>query len=260
MAYPRRRFGAFSLQVPPGLFPDDEAPADCAAALMALVPATLRIRTIPLAGAADLAEVLSRAGGGPPRQVLATGEEYVWPGLSATMDGAPHEVAYAFESEGQVWLGTLSVPGDLWNDYAPFLEGAMMSLDIGMRPRPTVPLIAGSAVPVISEKTLPPDPVETTRQRLAEMAGETVRLILDLRFDEAEAAVRQLDSGIQGANALANAYEAALRRTPADQAILDRAVIWARNAFPEPHTAIEAEAYRSAAEARVAKLMGIFRN
>ncbi len=258
MAYPRRRFGAFSLEVPPGLFPDDAAPAEYAAALTALVPATLRIRTIPLAGAANLAEVLSRAGGGPPRQVSATGEEYVWPGLSATMDGAPHEVVYAFESGEQVWLGTLSVPGDLWNDYAPFLEGAMVSLDIGARPAPTVPLFAGSAVPVISERTFPPDPVETMRQRLAEMAGEAVRLILDLRFDEAEAAVRQIDSDIYGANALADAYEAALRRNPTDQAILSRAIIWARNAFPEPHTALEAETYRSAAEARVAGLMSIF--
>lgn len=171
MAYPRRRFGAFSLEVPPGLFPDDEAPAEYAAALTALVPATLRIRTIPLAGAADIAEVLSRAGGGPPRRVLAAGAEHVWPGLSATMDGAPHEVVYAFESEGQVWLGTLSVPGDLWNDYAPFLVGAMVSLDIGKRPAPTVPLFAGSAVPVISERTFLPDPVETMQQRLAEMAG-----------------------------------------------------------------------------------------
>lgn len=258
MAYPRRRFGAFSLEVPPGLFPDDEAPAEYAAALTALVPATLRIRTIPLAGAADIAEVLSRAGGGPPRRVLAAGAEHVWPGLSATMDGAPHEVVYAFESEGQVWLGTLSVPGDLWNDYAPFLVGAMVSLDIGKRPAPTVPLFAGSAVPVISERTFLPDPVETMQQRLAEMAGGAVRLILDLRFDEAEAAVRQIDSDIHGANALANAYKAALRRNPTDQAILSRAIIWARNAFPEPHTALEAETYRRAAEARVAELLSIF--
>ena len=258
MAYPRRWFGAFSLEVPPGLFPDDEAPADCAAALTALVPATLRLRTIPLAGAADLAEVLSRAGGGPPRQVTATGEEHVWPGLSATMDGAPHEVVYAFESEGQVWLGTLSVPGDLWNDYVPFLEGAMLSLDIGARPRPTVSLFAGSAVPVISERMFLPEPVESMRQRLAQIDGETVRLILDLRFDEAEAAVRQIDGDIYGANALANAYEAALRRNPTDQAILSRAIIWARNAFPEPHTALEAETYRNAAEARVAGRMSMF--
>ena len=258
MAYPRRRFGAFSLEVPPGLFPDDEAPAEYAAALTALVPATLRIRTIPLAGAANLAEVLSRAGGGPPRQVSATGEEHVWPGLSAAMDGAPHEVVYAFESEGQVWLGTLSIPGEHWNDYAPFLEGAMVSLDIGTRPAPTVPLFAGSPVPVILERTFLPDPVETKRQRLAEIAGEAVRLILDLRFDEAEAAVRQIDSDIHGANGLANAYEAALRRNPSDQAILHRAIIWARNAYPEPHTALEAETYRNAAEARVAGLMSIF--
>jgi len=114
----------------------------------------------------------------------------VWPGLSAATDGAPRAVSYAFESEGQVWWGTLCVPDDLWNDYAPFLEGAMLSLDIGRRPAPSVPLFAGADVPVISERAALPDPVDVMRQRLAEMAAETVRLILALRFDEAEARVR----------------------------------------------------------------------
>lgn len=73
MIYPRRLFGSLSLEVPPGLFPDDEAPEGCVAALTAAVPAILRIRTIELAGALDLADVLRRAGGGPPRQVFCCG-------------------------------------------------------------------------------------------------------------------------------------------------------------------------------------------
>lgn len=259
MTYPRRWFGGLSLEVPPGLFADDEAPEGCAAALTAAAPATLRIRMIDLAGAADLSEVLRRAGGGAPRQVSAAGEAYVWPGLSAATDGAPRAVSYAFESEGRVWWGTLCVPDDLWNDYAPFLEGAMLSLDIGRRPVPTVPLFAGSAVPVISERAVLPDPVDGIRQRLAEITGETVRLILELRFDEAEAAVRQVDSDIYGANALADAYEAALQRNPSDPTLLDRANFWAHSAYPEPHTAIEAEDYRAGAAARVARLRDIFR-
>lgn len=259
MIYPRRRFGSLSLEVPPGLFPDDEAPEGFAAALTAAAPAILRIRTIALAGAPDLAEVLRRAGGGPPRQVCAMGEDYVWPGLAAAMEGASRQAGYAFESEGQVWYGTLSVPDDLWNDYAPFLEDAMLSLDIGKRPAPSVPLFAGAGVPVISERAAPPDPVDVMRQRLAEMAEETVRLVLALRFDEAEAMVRQVNSDIHGANALADAYEAALHQSPTDQNILDRAIFWAHRAFPEPHTAIEAEDYRAGAAARVARLRNVFR-
>lgn len=259
MTYPRRRFGSLSLEVPPGLFPDDEAPEGCVAALTAAVPSMLRIRTIELAGALDLADVLRRAGGGPPRQVFAAGEAYVWPGLAAATDGAPRAVSYAFESEGQVWWGTLSVPDDLWNDYAPFLEGAMLSLDIGKRPAPSVPLFAGADVPVISERAALPDPVDVMRQRLAEIAGETVRLILALRFDEAEARVRQVDSDIHGANALADAYEAALHQSPTDPNILDRATFWAERAFPEPHTATEAEDYRAGAAARVTRLRDVFR-
>lgn len=259
MTYPRRWFGRLSLEVPPGLFADDEAPEACVAALTAVAPATLRIRMIDLAGAADLSEILRRAGGGPPQQVLARGEAYVWPGLSAAMEGADRQTGYAFESDGQVWYGTLCVSDNLWNDYAPFLEGAMLSLDIGRRPAPTVPLFAGSAVPVISERAVLPDPVDVTRQRLAEMAEETVRLILDLRFDVAEAAVRQVDSDIYGANALADAYEAALQRNPSDPTLLDRAIFWAHSAYPEPHTAIEAEDYRAGAAARVARLRSVFR-
>lgn len=259
MIYPRRWFGGLSLEVPPGLFADDEAPDGCVAALTAVAPAMLRIRMIHLAGAADLSEVLRRAGGGAPQQVLAMGEAYVWPGLSAATGGAPREVSYAFESEGQVWWGTLCVPDDLWNDYAPFLEGAMLSLDIGKRPAPTVPLFAGSAVPVISERTVLPDPVDGMRQRLAEMSEEVIRLILDLRFDEAEAAVRQVDGDIYGANALADAYEAALHQNPSDPTLLDRAIFWAQSAYPEPHTAIEAEDYRAGAAARVGRLRSAFR-
>ena len=259
MTYPRRWFGGLSLEVPPGLFADDEAPEGCAAALTAAAPATLRIRTIALAGAADLADVLRRAGGGPPRQVFAAGEAYVWPGLAAAMEGAPRQAGYVFESEGRVWYGTLSVPDDLWDGYAPFLEGAMLSLDIGRRPMPTVQLFAGAGVPVISERATQSDPVDLMRQSLAEMAAETVRLILALRFDEAEARVRQVDSDIHGANALADAYEAALHQSPTDQNILDRATFWAERAFPEPHTAIEAEDYRAGAAARVARLRSVFR-
>lgn len=259
MIYPRRWFGGLSLEVPPGLFADDEAPDACVAALTAVAPATLRIRRIDLAGVADLSELLRRAGGGAPQQVFAAGEAYVWPGLSAATDGAPRAVSYAFESDGQVWLGTLCVPDDLWNDYAPFLEGAMLSLDIGKRPAPTVPLFAGSAVPVISERAVLPDPVEGMRERLAEMSAETVRLILDFRFDAAEATVRQVDSDIYGANALADAYEAALQRNPSDRTLLDRAIFWAHSAYPEPHTAIEAEDYRAGAAARVARLQSVFR-
>lgn len=259
MIYPRRWFGGLSLEVPPGLFADDEAPDACVAALTAVAPAMLRIRMIDLAGAADLSEVLRRAGGGAPQQVLAMGEAYVWPGLSAATGGAAREVSYAFESDGQVWLGTLCVPDDLWNDYAPFLEGAMLSLDIGKRPAPTVPLFAGSAVPVISERMVLRDPVDGIRERLADMAEEVIRLILELRFEEAEAAVRQVDSDIYGANALADAYEAALQRNPSDPTLLDRAIFWAHSAYPEPHTAIEAEDYRAGAAARVARLRSVFR-
>lgn len=259
MAFQRRYFGGLSLEVPPGLFEDDEAPAGYAVALTALEPATLRIRTVDPASAVSLSEVMTGLVGASPKEVEATGEDYVWPGLAAEVPGEPRCVHYLFESGGQVIYGMAQAPPALWADYGSFLEGAMLSLDIGGQPLPSLPLFEHASAPEVREKQELPDPAEAVRLRLAEVAGEAATLIEALHFEEAEALIRRIDSDIFGANALARAYEAALERSPAEPRILDRAVYWARGAFPEAHTAVEAEEYRTAAEETVARLKGIAR-
>lgn len=250
MTYPRQQFGALSLEVPPGLFVDDEAPCGYVVALSAVVPATLRVRMTTLSGASDLSAMIAGLQGAQPREVEAISEAYVWPGLAADIPGEPQQTHYFFESDGQVWHGIVEAPCDLWADYAPFLEGAMLSLDLGEQPAPTVSLFGASSLPIISEKAPLQDTGAEMRRRLAEVSDQALALILAGRSSEAEAIVRELDGDASGANVLADVYEAALEQNSSEPGLLERAIFWVRSSFPEPHTAIEAEEYRSAASQR----------
>jgi hypothetical protein len=246
MAYQRRQYGPVSVDVPPGLFDDDEATPGLIAAFTAIAPATLRIRKADLAGAPDLATAMAALCRGAIRTVTATGTKHTWPGLAADLPGDPHCVHYLFESRGEAWHGVAQAPADLWADYGPFLEGVMCSLDIGAKPQPTLPLTGKAPAPQVSEKPVLPDPVEEKKRRLTDASTEAIALILALRFEEAETRLRAIDADIYGANALAHAYETALERAPADARIYTRALHWARSTFPDPHTAIEAEQFGAA--------------
>lgn len=256
--WPRRPFGEISLAIPPGLFEDDEAPPGCLAALTTIAPATLRIRRVNPGSETSLAGLLSGFTDAPP-QADQAGEGHVWPGLRAEQPGEPRRVHFLFETESRVYHGLAEAPGDLWTDYGTFLEAVMRSLDIGEAPSPRLPLFAGQGAPDVAGRVPEPDPVEAARGRLAEASGEARALILAHRFEEAEALLRAIDADIQGAVALAADYEAALAASPSDRLILDRAIYWARAAFPAPHTAYEARDYaRGAAEAE-ARLRSVFR-
>lgn len=259
MAYPRRQYGPISVEVPPGLFEDDEAPPGLIAAFTAIAPAILRIRTADLAGAQDLATAMAALCVGTIRPVTATGRKHTSPGLAADLPGDPYRVHYLFESRGEAWHGVAEAPADLWADYGPFLEGIMLSLDIGEKPRPTLPLTGKAPAPQVSEKPVLPDPIEEKKRRLTDASGEAIALILALRFEEAEARLKAIDADMFGANALASAYEAALERAPAETRIYTRALHWARSCFPDPHTAIEAEQFSAAIEEAESRLARLFR-
>lgn len=259
MAFRRQQFGRLSLEVPPGLFEDDEAPAGYVVALTALAPATLRIRMIDPAGAASLSDVMARLIEAPPAEVSAAGENFLWPGLAATVPGEPRDMHFLFESAGQVILGVATAPNALWADYGTFLEGAMRSIDPGGVPVPTLPLFPGQGLPDIRQRPAEEDPAETRRRRLGDASGEAVALILALRFEEAETLIRRIDADIYGSNALARAYETALERAPDAPGLFDRALHWACRAYPSPHTAFEAEQYDTALQADEARLRKIAR-
>lgn len=257
MTYPRRRFGAVTMEAPPGLFEDDEAPSDCIAALTAIAPASLRLWKIDPDGAPDLSALMARLCDGAVREMAAIGEEHVWPGLAADVAGDIRETHYLFEHDGAVIYGVARAPHELWPDYGPFLEMAMLSLDIGARPSLYLPLFAGAGTPDVSPKPEVESPSAALARRLDAAAPEAQRLIAQLKFDDAEALVRAIDSDIRGASMLMRVYEAALAQAPSNARIFDRALYWACAALPEPHTEIEAEQNESAIVEREAQLKRI---
>lgn len=259
MSYPRRRFGALSLEVPPGLFEDDEAGPGYQAALTAIAPATLRIREVDPAGMADLAALLASLQQGMPRRVSAAGETHLWPGLAVDVPGDPRRVHYLFESAGRAYHGIASAPDGIWPDYGPFLEAAMLSLDAGAPPAPGLPLFAGEALPEIFPKPAPHDRVAEIKGRLEAAEAEAAGLILEGRLAEAEALIRSIDPDIYGAIAILGAYEAALVESPSREDVFERAIHWAHRTFPDPHTPFEAEAYQSGIAQSEARLKSLFR-
>ncbi len=259
MSFPRRSFGHISLEVPPGLFEDDEAPAGFLAALTATAPATLRIQTLEPAGASSLAARLSSLCSSAPQTVTATGKKHTWPGLSAKDSGDLHRVHYLFESGGKILHGLAEAPADLWADYGPYLEGTMLSLDAGQKPRPSLPLFAKQGTPMVTDKPPVPDPVKIIQDKLAEAKAAAIALILSGRFDEAEARLLAIDADVYGATTLAHAYELALVKSPSDTGVFARALHWSRSRFPDPHTSIEAEQFSAAIAEHEERLRQIYR-
>lgn len=258
MTYPRRNFDGFTLEVPPGLFEDDEAPRDCAAALTAAAPAALRIWKIEPVNYGDLATALAGFCRAAPREIDALGENFIWPGLAANEDSAGlRKTHYVFESRGVLYYGVAAAPDDLWADYGPFLEGAMLSLDIGERPSPTLPLRASGRPPAIKRRPAQADLMDEMRKALTAASGAAIACVLQQRFDDAEKLIQNIDGDIYGANALAEIYALAVEATPADDEIFDRALHWARRGFPDPHTADEAARYAEAVGEREARLKAL---
>ncbi len=260
MVYPRRAFGIFSLELPPGLFDEVDAPFGYDAALTGYEPVTLRIRRIAPGSAPTLAAVMHPLCDAPPQPVTAAGEAHFWPGLSARETSGHRCRHYLFESNGQVIHGRIDVPDSLWTDYGVFLEAALLSLDLGESPAPTLSLFPGAGLPEIAARPPEEHPVEALKRRLADVSGDVMVLIRGARFDEAETLVRRIDADIYGAVALAGAYEAALTAERADPVLLARALHWAARALPSPQTADEARDYEMAFEVREARLRALARS
>lgn len=258
MIYPRRSFDGFTLEVPPGLFEDDEAPEECAAALTAAAAATLRIWKVGPVNYGDLASALAGFCRSAPGEIDALGENFLWPGLAADEEAAGfRKTHYVFENDGVLYYGVAAAPDYLWADYGPFLEGAMLSLDICARPSPRLPLRASGQPPAIRRRPAPADPIGKMRRALAAASDAAIACVLERRFDDAENLIRSIDSDIYGANALAEIYASAVAAAPADDEIFARALHWARRGFPDPHTAEEAARYAGAVDEREARLRSL---
>jgi len=103
--------------------------------------------------------------------------------------------------------------------------------------------------------------------RRAPAVREADRLLAEDRYDEAEQAIRRVDDSIYGAVEIAKLYRRRLEQLAAGGVtentkphlarVFERAVQAAYGAYPEPHTAIEAEQYDSGRESDRAELVRI---
>ncbi len=109
---------------------------------------------------------------------------------------------------------------------------------------------------------------ELAKRREPAMA-EASALADQERFDEAETAVKRVDDSIYGAVALGKMYQAKLEAIVASGAarsgdgkrraerLFERALWWAQSAYPEPHTAIEADNYSTGQAEDLSRMVGI---
>ena len=107
----------------------------------------------------------------------------------------------------------------------------------------------------------------TLAERRAPAVREAHRLLAEDRYDEAEQAIRRVDDSMYGAVEIAKLYRRRLEQLAArgvNEAtkphltrVFERAVRAAYGAYPEPHTAIEAEQYDTGRETDRAELVRI---
>lgn len=267
---------AFSLELPPGLFPDDrgkvpDGPGQVAAVIRSLADGpVLAVRTWSPVGAATLedalAVVVGPAGRAGLQEARAGGPSRSHVGLAwrEAGDGWVRS-RFAMEFGGVVLLASAEAPEELWNDYGTFCERAMMTIELSdPSGPPTAPLRPGQATP--SEGEPVPDPrieAEEARTRaLREAAGVAATMIARGDDDGAIRRVRSVDDDIRGSNVLARLFEAALVAAPdaarAD-ALYELARDWGWRSIPSPQTAVEGEQHAEALaelEARLADIRG----
>lgn len=106
--------------------------------------------------------------------------------------------------------------------------------------------------------------LDSLRRKLADAAQRALPDVRAGRFDAADAQVRAVDTDIQSAVMLGAMYTAALKesvgvgeresRPEHFKALYERTLRWRLSAYPEPHTAMEADDYASGRDADRAQL------
>jgi hypothetical protein len=287
MSYARTVFGGgkadpeFSIELPPGLILADLADMDhrppsftfafrFAAVIAVNGPASISFYAMPAPGAHSLARVLHRCaaerGSKNPSLYFENigGESHRHPGLLAAIEKAC-ELAL-FEDGGTVLIMEAAIDPAIWTDYEPFLQRAMLSVE-RLAPRgPTLPLSDNGPVPELEGGLPDPDTIAAAAREteLERKARDAQGMIEDGRFDDAEKLMTLTESGPEVCAILGRLYEARLSASSEDSAgsreeLYRRALDWRLRSYPEPHTEIEAEAYRSGMDedrTRLIELLG----
>ncbi|MES2460069.1 MAG: hypothetical protein V4671_05755 [Armatimonadota bacterium] len=108
---------------------------------------------------------------------------------------------------------------------------------------------------------------EGLERKRAPAVARAVQLLADDRYEEAEEEIRTVDSSIYGMVATAKMYRERLAELVADgvnsqnkarvEAVYHRALATAQSAYPEPHTAMEADDYTAGQAEDRAQLVAI---
>ncbi|MCB1866545.1 MAG: hypothetical protein KDG50_14100 [Chromatiales bacterium] len=286
MGWPRQNLipidgPALSLALPPALLlatPDEanHPPSPPAGAswlgivLSAYTDAVISIGARPARGLSSVRAFLqthaSSRGSSPGStvEVRFGGTRYGHAGLALDFGTAGYLAA--FEDGGWLLSFEVACPARDWNDYGSFLLDVVRSAELLEPAGPSLSLDGGAVPPLQPGQ---PDPED---QRLAEESSsvdsartQAATLIAAGRWDDAEALIVNLTVPNDPGAILGQLYEQALSAIaegsgdPADAPILfERALRWQRVAYPDPHTAIEAEDFehgKAADETRLRALL-----
>lgn len=178
----------------------------------------------------------------------------------------------AFEDGTRFVTAHAMCPVELWPSYGAQLTAAVQSLSLASPKGPTHDLDSMTAEGWT--KITPAQHAKAYKKHMQEMEARrepavqaAAALIAKEEFDAAELEVQRVDSSIQGSVAIAKLYENSLKsfvekgnaRKQKDKAerLFRRALSWAQNCYPEPHTEIEAEDYEAGRKEDRARLVAI---
>ncbi|QOI99892.1 MAG: hypothetical protein HRU70_05100 [Phycisphaeraceae bacterium] len=177
----------------------------------------------------------------------------------------------AFEDGGRFVTAHGMCPTELWPSYGERLTEAVTSIALDRPHGPTHDLDSTDAPGWVRDDGSYARSLEAHTEAMRvkrEPAVAAARgLIAEGRFDDAERLVIEADPSIQGAVAIKSLYEMRLREMAASpdsdrsatEVVFHRALAWALNCYPEPHTEVEAEQYESGRvrdRARLTEILG----
>jgi hypothetical protein len=183
----------------------------------------------------------------------------------------------AFEDAGHMLIAVAACEARITADYLPTLKDCIRTIELDLPRGPTLPLAPQQDAPLLAtiehDPSLPlPRDANEVWQRDKEKkrnaaVDDALPLIAAGKYDEAELAVRRADDSIQVAVAIARMYTDALadmvkdgrhkRDRPTAEALFGRALRWKQSAYPEPHTAYEADDYERGRATDRAELVAI---
>ncbi len=181
-------------------------------------------------------------------------------------------VLVAFEDGTRLVTAHAMCPVELWPSYGAQLTAAVQSISLTNPKGPTVDLDSMTAegwtkiTPAKHARNM--DKYKKEQAKLREPAEQAAAaLIAKDQFEEAEAAMQRVDSSIYGSVALAKIYEARLKTLVEQGAgrkqkervevVFHRALSWAQNCYPEPHTEDEGESYEAGRKSDRERLVAI---